>query len=243
MSHDLAVLYEIQKADIEIAVMKEAMASLDNGAEFESQIAVEEAELAALRDRHRGTERESLDRELELKTLEEKRTKFRAQLYGGAIRNPRQLQDLQEEVGMLDREIGKIEDRMLELMDSLESERTEIGERESRLAKKREQLREVQERHARTSERLRGEVSVLADRRKELTAQVAVQLLKRYEQIRVRQENLGVVKVTGTNCPGCQVALPSETVKALKVDRGTITCENCGRLLFWDSSESGDASA
>jgi hypothetical protein len=144
---------------------------------------------------------------------------------------------------MLDREIGKTEDRMLELMDSLESERTEIGERESRLAKKREQLREVQERHARTSERLRGEVSVLADRRKELTAQVAVQLLKRYEQIRVRQGNLGVVKVTGANCPGCRVALPSETVKALKADRGTITCENCGRLLFWDSSESGDAPA
>ncbi|MGA3058679.1 MAG: hypothetical protein ABSE70_11755, partial [Candidatus Limnocylindrales bacterium] len=117
----LAILYEIQKVDTEIAAVKDAMAELDTGVELESQIAAEDAELASLVERHRGTERESLDRDLELKTLEEKRTKFRTQLYGGTVRNPRQLQDLQEEVGMLDREIGKTEDRMLELMDALES--------------------------------------------------------------------------------------------------------------------------
>jgi hypothetical protein len=236
VSRDLAILYEIQQADTEIAATKGAMAALDRGVELESQIAADEAELASLVERHRGTERESLALDLELKTLEEKRTKFRAQLYGGAVRNPRQLHDLQEEVGMLDREVGKAEDRMLELMDSLESGRTEIGERESRLAALREQLRDVQERYADATERLRGEIGILDSRRKELAAQVPVQLLKRYEQIRVRQGNLGLVKVIGANCPGCRVALPSETVKALKADRGTIACENCGRLLFWESS-------
>lgn len=243
MSHDLAILYEIQKVDTEIAAVKDAMAALDTGVDLESQIAAEAAELASLVERHRGTERESLDHDLELKTLEEKRTKFRTQLYGGTVRNPRQLQDLQEEVGMLDREIGKTEDRMLELMDALESGRTETGERKGRLATMRERLRETQERYNSTTDRLRGEVGALDNRRKELAAQVPAQLLKRYEQIRVRQGNLGLVKVIGTNCPGCRVALPSETVKALKADRGTITCENCGRLLFWDSSASDDAPA
>jgi hypothetical protein len=241
VSHDLAVLYEIQKVDTEISAVKGAIAALDQGADLELQIAADEAELASLVERHRGTERESLDLDLELKTLEEKRTKFRAQLYGGTIRNPRQLQDLQGEVGMLDREIGKTEDRMLELMDSLESGRTEIGERKNRLATMREQLREVQERYARTTERLRGEGGVLDSHRKELAAQVPAQLLKRYEQIRVRQGNLGLVKVMGVHCPGCRITLPSETVKALKADRGTITCENCGRLLFWDSPTSDEA--
>jgi len=236
VSQELATLYEVQKTDTEIASLKEALAKLDSGAELQSQIAAAEAGLTSLLSRHHDIEKESLDRDLELKTLEEKRTKFRAQLYGGAVRNPRQLADLQGEVGMLSREIGKIEDRMLELMDALESQRAEIGERESRLAEMRDELRAVQERYAGTSERLRRELSDLEGRRKELAAQVPQQLLKRYEQIRPRQGNLGVVKVTGANCPGCRIALPSETLKSLKADRGTLICENCGRLLFWDSS-------
>lgn len=235
VSQELAVLYDVQKTDTEIASLKEALAGLDTGAELQSQIAAAEAELASLLARHHGTEKESRDRDLELKTLEEKRTRFRAQLYGGTVRNPRQLADLQEEVAMLSREIGKVEDRMLELMDSLESERTEIKGRESRLADLRERLRTVQEEYARVSERLRNDIGVLDDRRKDLAARVPQQLLKRYEQLRARQGNVGLVRVTGSNCPGCRIALASETLKALKADRGTLTCENCGRLLFWDS--------
>lgn len=236
MSQELAILYEVQQIDTEIASLKGTLAGLDSGAELEVGIAGAEAELASLLNRHHGTEKESLDRDLELKTLEEKRNKFRSQLYGGTVRNPRQLSDLEGEVQMLSREVGKIEDRMLEMMDSLEQERGGIREMEARLSELRARLQEVRDRFAATSSRLKGEVEDLESRRKALAAQVPHQLMKRYEQIRVRQGNLGLVKVTGGNCPGCRISLPSETLKALKADRGTLTCENCGRLLFWDSA-------
>jgi len=179
-----------------------------------------------------------MDRDLELKTLEEKKAKFERDLYGGAVRNPRQLSDLQSEVAMLTREIGKVEDRILEVMESLETERADIQRRESELEDLGERLRVVRAKHETTEGRLQHDIAELQAKRQERASQVRGQLLKRYEQIRARQANLGLVKLTGTTCPGCRITLPSETIKGLKAGRQDLTCENCGRLLFWE--EEGD---
>jgi hypothetical protein len=139
---------------------------------------------------------------------------------------------------MLSREIGKIEDRMLELMDSLEQERAGLKTQEARLEEMRARLAQARGQYAATGSRLRTEIAEIESRRAAAAGQVPVQLLKRYEQLRARQSNLGLVRVTGFTCPGCRIALPSETLKSLQADRGTLTCENCGRLLFRDASAS-----
>lgn len=234
MSEDLAILYRVQQADTEIARLRQALAGLDTGAGIASELAAAEAELAALRERQRAAEKESLDRELELRTLEEKRKKFQDQLYGGTIRNPRQLSDLQEEVEMLSREIKKVEDRMLELMETLEGHRVEIHTREASLKDLQDRLQAVRTKYEATGSRLRQEIADLEAERGEWAARVRPDLLKRYEQIRSRQGNLALVRVTGNTCPGCRITLPSELVKALEAGRPNLSCESCGRLLFWE---------
>jgi predicted nucleic acid-binding Zn-ribbon protein len=234
VTDNLAVLYSVQQADTEIARLREALTGLDTGTELESQVAAVEAELVTLREERRTAEKESLDCELELRTLEEKRKTFQDQLYGGTVRNPRQLKDLQEEVEMLSREIRKLEDRLLELMETLEARGGEIQEREARLKELQESLEGVRAKYETTGGRLRREIADLESQRKERAAQVKPDLLKRYERIRSRQANLGIVKVTGSTCPGCHVRFPSEVVKALRAGRSELTCESCGRLLFWE---------
>jgi hypothetical protein len=237
VSGDLNTLYKVQQSDTELARLRQALGGLDTGAELECEISQLESELAALRDQLRACEKESLDCELELKTLDEKRGRFRTQLYGGSVRNPRELSDLHKEVEMLDREIRKLEDRMLELMEQMESQRSAMGTREARATELKAQLEGVRTKYQVTSERLRGEIAELEAKRQEDAAQVGLHLLKRYEQIRARAGNLALVKVSGGNCPGCRIALPSETVKGLQAHRSGLTCENCGRLLFWDEVE------
>ncbi len=238
VSDDLAILYEVQQADIELARLQAALAGLDAGDELAAQAAEAEAELAKLREELHATENESMDRDLELKALEEKRERFQRELYSGAVRNPRQLSDLEREVQMLSREIGKVEDRILELMELLESKRSSIQEREAELKSVHERVAAARSKYETTGSRLQREIAELEARREERASGVGARLLKRYEQIRVRQGNLGLVRVTGTTCAGCRIALPSETVKGLKAGRRDLTCENCARLLFWD--EEGD---
>jgi predicted nucleic acid-binding Zn-ribbon protein len=237
VTEELRILYEVQQADSEIARRREALDALESGEDLERTMGETQSEIGTLEEQHRATEKDYLDCELELKTLEEKREKFQGQLYSGAISNPRQLSDLQEEVQMLTREIAKVEDRMLELMESLETERSEIDAREERVKEAGAELEEVRAKYETTGSRLRSEIQELAAKRAEQAARVNAQLLKRYEQIRARQGNLGLVKITDDTCPGCRIGLPSETVKALKAGRANLTCDNCGRLLLWGQSE------
>ncbi|UCC68609.1 MAG: hypothetical protein JSV79_01340 [Armatimonadota bacterium] len=234
MSNELAILYEVQRADTELARLREALAGLDTGDELARQVEEAEEELTRLSAEHRATEKEATDRDLELKALEEKKARFESQLYGGTVQNPRQLTDLQDEVAMLSREISKIEDRILELMETLENERSATQTAEAGLRELQERLGSVRAQHETTGSRLQQEIAELEEERKARASEVGAQLLKRYERIRARQGNLGLVKLTGATCPGCRITLPSDTVKGLKAGRQDLTCENCGRLLYWE---------
>ncbi len=234
MNAELAILYQVQQLDTEIAQLVKALSSLDSGRELEQEIVLLQAELAELRGQQQAAEKENLDRELETRTLQEKRKRFSDQLYSGKVGNPRQLADLQGEVDMLGREARRVEDRMLELMEIMELHRGKITAQEAQLSARQEQLAAVRTRYDEAGTRLRADLSRLEEIRAQTARQISSVVLKRYEQIRVRSGNIGLVKITGAQCPGCRISLPSETLKYVKVGRSGLTCENCGRLLFWD---------
>jgi predicted nucleic acid-binding Zn-ribbon protein len=241
VNEELATLYRVQELDAEIARRQQALAALDRGAELEQQIGPLRTELADLRQRQQAAENENLSLELELRTLQQKRDGFQTQLYSGRVSNPRQLSDLQQEVDMLGREARRVEDRMLELMEVMESQRGQIAAGEARLGDLEQQLDAVRARYEEVAGRLRAEIADLEASRGETAQRVSAPLLRRYEQIRARSANIGVVKVIGRDCPGCHIALPSETLKHLKAGRSGLACENCARLLFWEAPGQGDA--
>ena len=233
MSDQLAVLYEVQQADLELARLKHAISNLDTGEVLQQNIAAAERDLRDLQTQLQTVEAEYLDQELELKTLQEKKERFEGQLYGGTVRNPRQLGDLQEEVGMLKRETDRVETRILELMEELEQQRAQAGAKESDLTTMRDQLQTALANFETTDARLRREIAELEAHRTQLAERVEARLLKRYEQIRLRQNNVGLVKVVGDTCPGCRVTIPSQRLKAIESGRVGESCDNCGRLLMW----------
>ncbi len=232
MSEELAVLYQLQQVDSDLARVKSDLAKLDNGLELKAEVAAGENEYKTLLNQHHVCEAEARALELEIKTLQEKKAKFESQLYGGTVRNPRQLSDLQEEVEMLDREVTKLEDRELEVMVTLEGQRAQLARWEEELSDKKVALHDLVARYNEASARLGEQVAALEGQRREVAAQANPTLLKRYEQIRARQGNLGIVRVTGDTCPGCRVALASELQKELRTGRAGLTCDNCGRLLY-----------
>lgn len=232
MSEELAILYQLQQVDTDLARLKAELAKLDNGAELKMEVAASETEYKTLLNQHHGSEAEASALELEIKTLQEKKTKFEGQLYGGTVHNPRQLSDLQEEVEMLDREVGKLEDRELEVMETVEGQRAQLALRREDLAEKKERLQSVLARYTEVHARLTDLIAAAEEQRQTVAAQANPTLLKRYEQIRTRQGNLGIVRVTGDTCPGCRVTLASELQKELRTGRVGLTCDNCGRLLY-----------
>jgi predicted nucleic acid-binding Zn-ribbon protein len=74
-------------------------------------------------------------------------------------------------------------------------------------------------------------IAELNEARANLAKRVKPQLLNRYERLS-KSYGRAVVPVTGNLCLGCFVTLPT-SYPSLKSKDSFLTCENCGRILYF----------
>ena len=74
-------------------------------------------------------------------------------------------------------------------------------------------------------------ITQLHEARAVLAKRIKPQLLNRYERVSKSYERV-VVPVTGNSCLGCFVTLPT-SYPSLKTKDAFLTCENCGRILYF----------
>lgn len=214
--HHLATLPERAARDA-------AAASL---ADLDARVATQ----AAARD-ELARDQKRLDDEVE--SLETKRKGFDTRLYSGTVTNPRELQDLQDEIAALGRRISVLEDRELEIMEQREPVDAGldalVAQRDEAVAAlaRAEDLLTVAE--AELAAELEAETAVRA------TAAEAVpdDLLASYGRLRVGLGGVGVARLTGTQCGGCHLTLSAvEASRLHKLPEGEVAhCEECGRIL------------
>ncbi len=76
-----------------------------------------------------------------------------------------------------------------------------------------------------------ADLNELKNKVKELEKGIDLALLDKYKHIK-RNKPMPVAKVISGQCSGCNMELPSLVLRKLKESKGTVECENCGRLLF-----------
>lgn len=74
-------------------------------------------------------------------------------------------------------------------------------------------------------------MAALGQARENLAKRIRPQLLNRYERL-AKSYGRAVVPVTGNLCLGCFVTLPT-SYPSLKSKDSFLTCQNCGRILYF----------
>lgn len=201
------------------------------------------AAVAALADTDRAVEAETASRDDvaraqkrvddEVELLKAKRAGFDTKLYSGTVSNPRELQDLQEEIDSLSRRISQLEDQELELMEQLEPLEANLAE----LTRTREQrqvvLTDAESRLLAAEAELAAEIDAEAAVRATAAEPVPADLLGEYERLRTGLGGVGVARLVGTQCGGCHLTLSAvEAARLRKLPSGEVAhCEECGRIL------------
>ncbi|UCH33097.1 MAG: hypothetical protein JSV65_10905 [Armatimonadota bacterium] len=234
MSNDLATLYEVQQIDTRIHELEREREALDSGAELRTQVEAVRTQVQTAHEELRAMEAELRDTELQIKTREAKKKDFEDKMYSGRVRNPKELEDMQREVEMLGGQVDKAEDKGLELMEQTEQRRAALSEQEAALAEQERDLAQVESHYDSESARIAEEISGLEARRASVVAAVPADLLRRYDELRTRRNNLALVKLTSEVCPGCRIAISLDTMRQLKRGERTVFCESCGRILYWE---------
>ncbi len=225
-------LYDLQSLDQEIGAkqtrLNEVNAALGNDSPIQkalTHLSQIEAELTPWQ-----TRLTNLD--LEIKTLETKTRNAENRLYSGAVNNPKELQDMQEEVASLKRRHAALEDQLLEVMIAVE-ERTEARK------KAETHLKKVKERWAADQEALKSERHALEAELETFTARRAAawdaldaESRSAYQSLwaRMHGQPVAVLKTDGS-CSRCGVTQTTAAVQQVRRGDGLVNCAGCGRIL------------
>jgi len=121
MKEQLAALYALQKLDSGMDALLRKFGALDKGATEKAAFDAANAAYKELDHALHAISGMLKDTELEQKAVEEKRAAEEKKLYSGTVRNPKELTAMQEEVEMLARQRSRLDEKIILLMDEVET--------------------------------------------------------------------------------------------------------------------------
>jgi predicted nucleic acid-binding Zn-ribbon protein len=148
------------------------------------------------------------------------------------VRNPKELQDLQNEVAALKRYLSILEDRQLEAMLALEDAEREQQQAVMKLKETQAQIAEQQAGLIGELSQLHTTIERLEIERRVATTAVDPADLSLYEQLRQTRRGVAVAKISSQVCGACGALLTLALVQAAHSSSQLIRCSSCGRILY-----------
>ncbi|MCU0487876.1 MAG: C4-type zinc ribbon domain-containing protein [Anaerolineales bacterium] len=225
-------LYRLQQLDSQLdrlqARLAEIRASLAEAEELQqAKSAAQQAneDLQAAQKALRKAEEAVKEQRIKIETTE-------AALYGGKVRNPKELQDLQHESAALKRFQSVLEDRQIEAM--LNEEAAQEASQQAQI-----HLELVQAQHnARNAnlleeqERLLKEKPTLDTERQAATGSIPANEMAMYETLRKSRRGIAVSLVKNKACSACGTTLNAALLDAVITSGQLNRCDGCGRILY-----------
>lgn len=212
----------------EVAALPKHIAQIEKA--LESHVRRLEADRAALAANQR--DRKKLDGDIQLHN--QKISKLREQMLGAKTNE--QYRAFQNEIEFIEKEIRKAEDRILELMAESESLDGNVKKAEAAL---KEEKKSVEGEQKAARERTAQDQAQLEKLRAERTTAVAAlpkPTAVTYERIKKKWGGVVIAEVISGRCSACQITLRPQYFQEVRRGDKLLTCESCGRFLFYNPS-------
>ncbi len=152
------------------------------------------------------------------------------------IKTNREYDAISTEIDHKKQEIQQMEDELLTVMAELEDLDAKIEDVQSRseeIAKiNDEQLKAIQS----EMDSVGTKIKIKENERKNILVRLDSLVVSTYERIK-RGKGSVVVAVRKRACSGCFKALPPQLVQEIRRGERLITCDSCGRILYWEGDD------
>ena len=224
-------LYQLQKIDLEMLQHQkrlqeiEAILSNDEATKTaQAQVDAASHKLSPLRAHLRDLELETSGNETKSKASEQ-------QLYSGNVKNPKEMQDLQQEIASLKNRHSELETMILEMMMQVEEAEAELGVAEAQLANVIAARGNEHQMLLEEQGKLEQQIEHLRQRRPQVLREVTPENRKLYDTMKVRKHNQPVAVMEGSTCSICGVAQTITIEREVRQGNSLVNCSNCGRIL------------
>jgi predicted nucleic acid-binding Zn-ribbon protein len=241
LNADLEALIRLQQTRDRITSLTTRIES-----EIPTNIAELETALREIRERVdegqsviEAAQKERLRLELDLKTADEKITKYKAALM--QVKTNEEYRAALNEIDYTNRTRSELETRVLELMEDVDQRREELGGLEEELRVEDEKIhadRKVleEERDAFIAERA-AEEKMVAD----IEDGLSRQLVQAYRRIAAVRGGVALARAAKGVCIACNMRLRPAVYQTVKRNERVVTCDSCGRILYYEEQSGVEA--
>ncbi|MFF0340345.1 zinc ribbon domain-containing protein [Kribbella sp. NPDC004875] len=229
-------MLDLQDLDLQLDVVAHKRAALPEHQalkDLAAEKSVVDRELVTADTEVSDLQREQKKADSDVEQVRQRRARNQQRLDSGQVTSPRDLENLQHEIGSLDRRISDLEDAELEVMEKLEAAevvQADLRGRAETFAGRQTELETSRDAALKELDEQRAEIRA---KRAAVAAELPEALIAQYQRLREHNGGIGAAALVGKRCMGCRMELaPSDltAIKAAPAD-AVLRCEECGRIL------------
>ena len=236
MTAQIEILASLQTVDREIKQYhgkKQNLLGELKAREAEIQTKKKEVEKLSLTLAESDKQRQEKDRLLQ----EESKKATDRRMRMNRIKNSKELAALQREIDLIKQSNSEREEELIKMMEEIEAAKAVIKTKAEEVSTLQVEWQQSQ---AEMSAQLTGidqAVSEAALRRQTIAAEVAKDLISRYEMIFSRRGGTAVVEATGGICQGCFMNIPPQLWNEIIRNEKVHFCSSCQRILYYKPTD------
>jgi predicted nucleic acid-binding Zn-ribbon protein len=171
------------------------------------------------------------DMELQIESVVNKQKATESRLYGGNVKNPKELQDMQNEVAALSRRHSELDDQLLELMVARDDAQDASNQADDMLKSVTSAWETEHQDLLDEKQTLLSEAEKILQDRKQAVKNVQPDAMKIYNSLRSPKANRPVAELVGKSCSICGIEQNNAIITSINQDNALVYCQSCGRIL------------
>lgn len=237
MKAEIEKLIALQKADLEIRRLQADIAAIpERRAEIENEFDQRAFEIKALEQQRDEAQQERV--RLEAEMAETRNLAERAERNLMSSKKQDEYTAAIREADAARKHISKLEEQILEKMESYEQAVAALKEREPEVEKLRSEMKQrIKSFEAQTTTQ-EAEIDARKNERDKLLSSLPKNLSAMYTRISTRiRDGIAVAEARNGSCMACFMSQRPQVMSQIRKGDEIITCDNCNRILYYVPAE------
>ena len=230
-----SALFRLQEIDLELDSHRARLQAIEQALSDNPAVNLAQQQASAARGKFNAARVQTRSLEVEVQALGEKIADAEKRLYSGAITNPKELRDLEQDLASLRRRGEGLEEQELEAMIAAESAEGQMVASETQLQQAEAAALETQGTLTEERQHLQARVSELSGEREALAGAVLAEDHQLYGRLRQTKHGRALAKVAEGSCSACGEEVSSSQLQEVRRGATLVRCCGCERILYGGS--------
>jgi len=225
-------LYRLQQVDSQIDGIQARQQWIQDTLQNDVSLRTATQTFTLADNKHKDALRALKQTEVEVEKQRIKIEQTEANLYGGRVQNPKELQDLQMDDASLKKYLETLEERELEAMIIVETVEHELQTAKLELDRTQANINEQYRDLGTENETLKKDLERLEHERNAILSDLVSSVVSTYDQIRKQRRGIAVTTISDSACSACGTTLTLSLQQSARSATQLFNCPTCGRILY-----------